>query len=150
TGPTAAPARSRRSPTGWCVGCRSCVLLVRQSGEMGEQARLFKRHRVVAACAPGAAAHDAPGCEIRARDGAVPLQRLDRVAGAAWVEAAAGAEPRADGQLPAAHQGDERAAHHATACAKSCSSSARTARLSMGDVALVNCARSNAARSRTM
>src|SRR5438045_294382 len=100
---------------------------------MGEQARLFKRHRVEAAGAPRAAARDAPHGEVGTGEGAVLLEREHGVTGATGLEAAAGADPRADGQLPAAHERHEHALHAAT-CANSCCSSARTARLRSSEV----------------
>src|SRR5439155_24476368 len=101
---------------------------------MGEEAWLFNGYGVVAAFAPRAAAHDPRRSEIGAGDCAMLLQRLRSVNRTAGIEAAGRPHPRAESQLPAAHQAQEQFAHHATARARSSCSSPRTARLSASDV----------------
>src|SRR5688500_12065307 len=88
-------------------------------------------------------------CEVAAGQGAVFFQRVQRIRRASGREAAAGAQPGRQEQAIALDQGDERGADHAAARANSSCSSPRTACLSASEVALTNCLRSNAVRSRT-
>mmetsp|Transcript_32491 Transcript_32491/g.76295 ORF Transcript_32491/g.76295 Transcript_32491/m.76295 type:complete len:203 (+) Transcript_32491:42-650(+) len=103
------------------LGGRSRCAGARHGGEgqAGKQTRRILGHGVVPAIAPGAATQDAVHGQVAAGPCAVLLQRRQRVARAGRLKAAGVAQPRAQQQAIASHQGHQRtggpARLHATA-----------------------------------
>src|SRR6185369_151991 len=119
--------------------------------QAGEELRLadLSGHRIMPSFAPGVAARQARQRQVSAACGPVLLERLQRISGTGRREAAARAQPRAEQQSIALHQGNEDGPDHGSARAKSPCNSPRTARFRTWEEALMNCARSKPARSRT-
>src|SRR5664280_1095706 len=114
------------------------------------------RNRVEASLAPGVATANPADRQERARDGAMPLQRAERIGGAGRLEATGVAEPRAEDEPVAAHTGHQQArrrgAHGAAGRATArnrVSSSERASRRNASEAALGKTARSNGACKRT-
>lgn len=124
---------------------------------------IFLWHRIQAALAPRMAATQALEGEVAAFGCAMRFQRLNGVHRTSRFKPTGGTQPGAEQQTVSLDHADEQLLHgashaaddgmktgrHAAARAKRCCSSARTAALSLSDVALMNSARSKPDRKRT-
>jgi len=121
--------------------------------------RTSRRHRIMAAGAPGLAAPDALERQITALECAVRLQRANGVQRAGGLEPARRAQPRAQQQTISLDDGNQETDQHDApvlfsgdkqrAAANNCCNSWRTANFRTSELALVNNLRSKPLRSRT-
>jgi hypothetical protein len=114
-------------------------------------------NRIQATIAPGVAAQQAPGGEVAADGGAVPIQGVQRVARAAWLETTRTAQPWAQEEAVGAHRQRQHATWpqtnalyptHVAAPANTAANSRRAASRNRTDAALGNSRASNGERKR--